>query len=570
MHRGDRVERATPAPPGHRTAMHRARQPLGRTDVPRPDQLPGSLGPPARSPWRRLLALVVLTLAALFAVAAPAAAHLDLESSVPAEGGVLEAGDPVVLTFTRAATLSGKGFSLFDARGARVPVTITGEGTTWRVRPNAALPPGRYGLTWRVVAGDSHPMTGVVRFGVPGVAQAPPGRATPAPSTAPVTTPEASSPAGPAGGDHSGMAGHGAGDDAALHAAMTGDTASSSGAWDALATLARWASLGGIVVAVGALVVVVSTLVGSDGDVRLSERVVRTAAAVAAVGALVEGAWLLATLGTAAPWQPAAAVGLRLVGAAGLALTLRLLPRGSGGRRSHDVPVLPGEPVPEDPAPGGHAPAPGGLPARGRALGAVNTAVLPAPVLPAPVRTGRVRGVPSRPVTATALSSLLLLSFLFDGHTVVVGPWPLVAAAALAHTAAAAVWVGGVVLLATLLLVRARAGVPTGAGELAVRFSIPATAAVVVAGIAGLALTALIVESPSDLVGTPWGRVLLVKLGLVAVVGLMGWANNRYALPALDAWRPHTARLLRRTVAAEAAVMVAVLLATAVLVASGM
>jgi copper transport protein len=167
-----------------------------------------------------------------------------------------------------------------------------------------------------------------------------------------------------------------------------------------------------------------------------------------------------------------------------------------------------------------------------------------------------------------ALSVLLLSSFVLDGHSVIVGPWPIIAAAALAHTAAAAVWVGGVVLLAVLLLVRARAGVPTGAGELAVRFSIPATAAVVVAGVAGLGLAALIVGSPADLLATPWGRVLLVKLGLVAVVALMGYANNRYALPALDAWRPGTARLLRRTVAAEAAVMIAVLLATAFLVAA--
>lgn len=541
----------------------------GRTDVPPPDRPPRPAGPPARpggrSAWCRRVLLLVLALAGFLAVAAPAAAHLDIESSNPADGGVLKPGAAVVLTFNRPATLSGKGFTLFDARGARVPVSVTGEGTTWQVRPTAAPTPGRYVLTWRVVAGDAHPISGVVKFGVPGVVGAPsaaPGRPTPAP---PAASPVASAVPDPAehGDDHAGMPGHGAGDDPALHAAMTAaDT--STGRWDLLAALARWASLGGIAVAVGALVIVVTTLVGSDGDVRLSERVVRTAAAVAAAGALVEGICLLATVGTGAPWQPVAAIGLRLAGAAGLALTLRLLPRGTGGRRSHDVAVLPG-----DPAPGRYGPVPGAS-SGGRLVGALDTAVLPAPVLPAPVRVGRVRGVPSSPVTAGALSSLLLVSFLFDGHTAVVGPWPVVAAAALAHTAAAAVWVGGVVLLATLLLVRARAGVPTGAGELAVRFSIPATAAVVVAGLAGLALTALIIESPSDLVDTPWGRVLLVKLALVVVVALMGWANNRYALPALDAWRPHTARLLRRTVAAEAAVMVAVLLATAVLVASGM
>lgn len=539
--------------------------PPARTPHPAPARLPAR--PRGRAAWCRRALLFVLALAGLLAVATPASAHLDLESTDPADGGVLKPSAAVVLTFTKPATLSGNGFSLFDARGARVPVTITGDGTTWRVRPNAALPPGRYGLTWRVVAGDAHPLTGVVRFGVAGVVGAPsaaPGRPTP---VAPGKGPAASAVPAPAehGDDHAGMPGHEAGGDPALHAAMAAGTGASTGPWEVIAAVARWASLGGIVVAVGALVVVVTTLVGSDGDVRLSERVVRIAAAVAAVGALVEGAWLLATIGTGVPWQPVAAVGLRLAGAAGLALTLRLLPRGSGGRRSHDVPVLPG-----DPAPGGYGPAASTSMTGGSVGGPLGTAVLPATVLPAPVRTGRVRGVPARPITAGALSALLLVSFLLDGHTAVVGPWPVVAAAALAHTAAAAVWVGGVVLLATLLLVRARAGVPTGAGELAVRFSIPATAAVVVAGLAGLALTALIIESPSDLVATPWGRVLLVKLGLVAVVALMGWANNRYALPALDAWRPHTARLLRRTVAAEAAVMVAVLLATAVLVASGM
>ena len=187
-------------------------------------------------------------------------------------------------------------------------------------------------------------------------------------------------------------------------------------------------------------------------------------------------------------------------------------------------------------------------------------------VLTPPVRTGRVRGVPARPRTTAVICAAMLLSFVFDGHTATVAPRLLIAAVDLAHTAAAAVWVGGVVLLAVLLLVRARAGVPTGAGELAVRFSVPATAAVVVAGLAGTALTLLIIDRPGELTSTAWGRVMLIKMALVAVVAVMGYVNNRYALPALDSWRPVTARLLRRTVVAEATVMIVVLLATAVLV----
>lgn len=81
----------------------------------------------------------------------------------------------------------------------------------------------------------------------------------------------------------------------------------------------------------------------------------------------------------------------------------------------------------------------------------------PVMVLTPPVRTGRVRGVPARPPATTVICAVMLLSFVFDGHTATVAPRLLIAAVDLAHTAAAAVWVGGVVLLAVLLLVRARA-----------------------------------------------------------------------------------------------------------------
>ncbi len=535
--------------------------------------------------WRRGL-LLALALVGFLAVASPAAAHLDIVSTTPADGGVLK--DPragIVLIFNRSAALSGSGLTVFDARGEAVAVTTTVsvDNTTWRVLPKATLPPGRYGLRWQVVAGDAHPKIGTITFSVGPASAAPAagtaaGTARPSP-TAPGTPGQGATPmehgtnhdpAAKAGQDHAGMGHDPSGTDTALRAALDAGNDSSVIPWEPLAAAARWASFAGIMVAVGALVVVVTTLVGSQGDVQLSQRIVRTAAAAAAAGAVVEGVALLGTVGPGVPWQPATAVAMRLLAALTLASTLRLLPRSGGGRRSHDVAVLPGEPT------GGRR-RQRDLPTAGffdddtsRETGfGTSTATLTAQlVLPAPVRTGRVRGVPASPGVAIVSCVLLLASFTLDGHTAVVGPWPIIAAAALAHTAAAAVWVGGVVLLAILLLVRARAGVPTGAGELAVRFSIPATAAVVVAGGAGLALTALIIDSPAELLTTPWGRVLLVKLGLVAVVALMGYANNRYALPALDAWRPGTARLLRRTVAAEATVMVAVLLTTALLVAS--
>ena len=100
-------------------------------------------------------------------------------------------------------------------------------------------------------------------------------------------------------------------------------------------------------------------------------------------------------------------------------------------------------------------------------------------------------------------------------------------------------------------------------GDLAARVGVPLE-------IAGIAVRrpARHRDVPADLLTTPWGRVLLVKAGLVAAVAVMGYVNNRYAVPALDAWAPGSARVLRRTVTAEAAVMIVVVLVTAVLVVS--
>jgi len=163
---------------------------------------------------------------------------------------------------------------------------------------------------------------------------------------------------------------------------------------------------------------------------------------------------------------------------------------------------------------------------------------------------------------------MLLSSFLFDGHTATAGPRALVVLADLAHTAAAAVWTGGVLLLAVLLVARARRGERTSVAEMAARFSIPATVAVVFAGAAGVMLATLILNQPSDLVDTDWGRVLLTKTALVAAVALVGLYNNKRVVPALNVRNPASTVLLRRTLTVEALLMLAVVLTTAILVSS--
>ncbi|SCL56126.1 Copper resistance protein D [Micromonospora chersina] len=322
----------------------------------------------------------------------------------------------------------------------------------------------------------------------------------------------------------------------------------------------RWLSYGAILLGVGGLVFALTTLVGTRSDIRVVQVWVRAAGLTVAAGAALELAALLALFSEQGTFASAASVPalaalsqtpvaaslvLRFTGAAGLLVSGSLeaaLIRGRHAVGRHSVPTV------------------AAIPTDSRNL--VTTTA------DGPTGDGiqRVRARAVRPVLLGVTVALLLGSFLLDGHTVTAEPRVVVAAADIAHTIAAAVWVGGVLLLAVLLLGRARHGAPTGAAEMAVRFSIPATAAVALTGVAGVALTLLILERPGHLVTTSWGRVLLVKLALVVVVALVGLYNTRRVVPRLDDRAMDGTHQLRRTVGVEALLMLAVLLVTAILV----
>ncbi|HEY0699184.1 MAG TPA: CopD family protein, partial [Micromonospora sp.] len=329
-----------------------------------------------------------------------------------------------------------------------------------------------------------------------------------------------------------------------------------------------------------------TTLVGSRGDIRTVQNWVRGAGLAVVAGATAESlslaaaysggeslaaAFSLSAVTTLATTPAGAAVALRVVGAVGLIVagTLEAAPfhrrhaaPGLGrGRHAtgdiasvvdHRVRTLGRRLLPEQPA-------------------AVAIDVPPARLTPEDLDDPdgppvRLRARTARPVLLAVAVALLLGAHLFDGHTVSAGPRLLVALADLAHTTAAAVWVGGVLLLAVLLVTRARRGEPTGVTEMAARFALPATGAVAFAGGAGGVLAFLILDRPADLVTTTWGRVLLVKVALVGLVALIGLYNSRRVIPELDERDGETTRLLCRTVAVEAATMLAVLLTTAILV----
>jgi putative copper resistance protein D len=104
------------------------------------------------------------------------------------------------------------------------------------------------------------------------------------------------------------------------------------------------------------------------------------------------------------------------------------------------------------------------------------------------------------------------------------------------HLLAAGVWIGGLWPLARLLGVTSK---PAGADArpyavLATRrFSTCALVAMIVLALSGLVNAALYVGDVAGLVGTPYGRWLLVKLAILAPILALAWINRR-TLPTLS------------------------------------
>lgn len=162
------------------------------------------------------------------------------------------------------------------------------------------------------------------------------------------------------------------------------------------------------------------------------------------------------------------------------------------------------------------------------------------------------------------------MSFWFDGHTVSKGFRPLHAVVNSVHLLAGSIWVGGIVMMAIVVWRRSRAGRPTGAAELALRFSPLATVSLVAVGTAGLVMTVMVMDSLGELTGTEWGQILLLKVAAVGLAGVGGAYNHFRLIPALDADPDDPALLdrVRSTITAEAILLVFVVIVTAALVAA--
>lgn len=163
-------------------------------------------------------------------------------------------------------------------------------------------------------------------------------------------------------------------------------------------------------------------------------------------------------------------------------------------------------------------------------------------------------GAPTRRgVLAVGLAGAAAVSPALVGHTLAYNP-PVMLVADAGHLLAGSFWFGG--LLAMLLFLHSRPGRDEARAAL-VRFSRAALGAVALLAVTGTGMAVLVLGSFENLVGTTYGRLLLVKVMVVAAVVLLAtWVRFRLL--------PTSRSLLRffRALRYEAALLVAVALLT--------
>ncbi|MEL7209009.1 MAG: CopD family protein, partial [Actinomycetota bacterium] len=478
----------------------------------------------------------------------------------------------ITIGFTGPSEPVGEGFLVRLPSGAVVPpveVVLIDE-VTWRLTLPEPIVDGVVGVRWQVQAPDAHPIDGAFAFTVATpLAAANPAEATTADPTAEAGDRVVGADDAAVGGVEA-APGPGAPDDGP-RAALTPSTLASladptvqgppvsieeflavdegggAGA-GALVVIGRILGLGGTVVMLGVAVFAATVLTAADGERHRLVRSLRFVGLAVMAGALAEAVGIVAG---ADSWQAVAQPEVwpaTLESAAGLAIALRL----AGGAVAAGAL---GASLARSPSP---------VPARQREVvagtmpGWVPSAGGPerAPPVPTGVRSLPV-GPPVSPVVWAAML-LLLVAPTFDGHTVTSGRRLVTALVDVVHVAAGAVWVGGLVGLLVIVSGRARRHTPTGALRLGMRFSTVAALALALAGVAGVALATTVLDGVGQLVTTGWGRVLTVKIVLVAVAGAIGAYNHFQVLrsvPPSEFDHPVVAGRLRRTVTIEVVVL---------------
>ena len=171
----------------------------------------------------------------------------------------------------------------------------------------------------------------------------------------------------------------------------------------------------------------------------------------------------------------------------------------------------------------------------------------------------------ARPVALVAAAAAVG-GFAISGHTATTDPRWLVTLADAAHAVAGAVWFGGLLALAVVLRARRADPGATGAGAVVARFSGVAALALAAVAAAGVALSYTQVRTLDALTSTTYGRLLIAKVSLVALVAALGGWNRFRLIPSLPSAPKAATSRLRRIVVVETAALVAAVGLTAVLV----
>jgi copper transport protein len=473
--------------------------------------------------------IVLAALATLLVAAPSASGHAVVQETTPARGASLpQATDRVVVRFNEPVEAAFGAVRVFDADSRRVDEGAAirpGGDETIGVRLKDGLPAGTYVATYRVVSADSHPVTGGFVFAVGSGGT----------KSAPAVSDLVRGDAGPTTDIAFGVA---RGVTYAATALLLGGllflllvwrrAAAPGAAGAAAGRRARraglWAAVAGVVAGMAGIVLQGATAAGVSAWSALDPGVLRDV-----LETRFGRVWLLRELAFA------------LLGA-GLALARP--PRGeeAGGGRSASAARPP------------------------RVVAGASTLFsgLPLPARPAWLVV----------VVATAF---LAAAPALAGHASNSSPAAVLLPLDVIHVVAMSLWLGGLAAFVLVVPAATRALEPAARSRLLasllVRFSPLALACVAALVATGLVQSILHVEELGALVDTGFGRAVLVKVALLAGLIALGVVQRRRILPSLrriaSGGQPpgDTGRVLRRTLRAEASLGVAVLGASAALVA---
>jgi copper transport protein len=510
----------------------------------------------ARSASRRAV-ILLLAAAAMLGAPSRALAHGHLRHSAPADGAHLSAAPRELrLAFNEAVVPDVSRLELIGPDSTAVELgalTLAPDSANVLVVPiRGALAPGEYRVTYQVAGPDGHPVRGHFAFVI-------------APGAAGLAPPRAAVPVGPtAPGQAPPPASH--------HSAASVEDEEGFGVGSPLYVAVRWLSFAALLVVVGAVAFRWAVLPRVHVEEGVDAAILRSTseAGAARTGLIAAGVLALAAVlrlvaqsyalhGAEDALDPSL-VGMMVThtlwGWAWLlqagAVVLALLAFRSLRRAIHGGVRAASAPSPETTVLSAAAP---GVPSGGSRPHRQTHH-------PASARTGW--------MLAAAAAVALALASALSGHAAaatMLAPLPVLADAI--HVLSAGAWLGSLFVLLVAGIPAAAAtgeGRARGVAELVEAFSPVALASAAVLAATGVFAAAMQLDGIAALWQSVYGRTLLVKLALLGAVFATGAYNWKRVRPALGQ-EVGVARL-RRSAGVELAVGIAVLLVTAVLVAT--